>query len=429
MKRSQMTSRPWSRAGLITLAQSSARAAQNSSSSARGSRSRTGLFRSSRTRSPTSVPPGSRKSSASGPSASCNSAAWVVFPERSIPSSVTNTPANLLRALAARRLAARGLRRGLAAPAPAVAARRRPVAGSVGLGGRLGLLRALSLLALGAHLDHRGAVVVQAELPRAAAEPLDRQTRHLAADRAALLEPPQVVAPAGQRAADGTRVGRVRVLPVPTLAAVHALAALQLDDPQAVGRAVLVLAPGLLADLAGAEELVLVHPGPDLLGEVLALFLELGGRRVEHLAADPQDLVLGGPARGDLVHVGLELRGHLRGRHAGDVVVEGLVHRDPRLRRLRRVAEDVAAVIELLDDVRARRLGPQSALLHQLDQATLADARRRLGLLVDHPRFAVDLEALALLQLRDLLVGGAGVGVDGRKARIDHDRAAYEVGL
>jgi len=78
-------------AGRMTLEQSSARAAQNSSSSARGSSCRSGSLSSSRTRSPASVPPGSRSRRASGPSASRSSAAWVVFPERSIPSSVTNT--------------------------------------------------------------------------------------------------------------------------------------------------------------------------------------------------------------------------------------------------------------------------------------------------------------------------------------------------
>src|SRR5436190_14989599 len=188
MKRSQITSRPSSSAGRMTLAQSCARAAQKSSNSARGSRSVSGSFSSSRTRSPTSVPPGSRNNRASGPSASWSKAAWVVFPERSFPSSVMNTPANLLRGLGTRRLAPRSLRRGLAAPAPAVAGGRRSVAGAVGAGRGLAvLLRALSLLALLPHLDHRRAVVVQTELPGAPAEPLDRQPGHFPADRAALL--------------------------------------------------------------------------------------------------------------------------------------------------------------------------------------------------------------------------------------------------
>ena len=190
-----------------------------------------------------------------------------------------------------------------------------------------------------------------------------------------------------------------------------------------------MLAPGLLADLARAEELVLVHPRPDLLGEVLLLVLERGGGRVQHLAADPQDLVLRGLAGGDLVHVLLELGRHLRRRHPRHVLVERLVHRDPRLRGLGRVRVDVAAVVELLDDVGAGRLGAEAALLHQLDQLALADPRRRLGLLVDDPRLAVERQLLALLELRDLVVGGAGVGVDRGVAGVDDDRAADEVGL
>src|SRR4051794_32610829 len=420
MKRSQITSRPFSSAGRMTLAHSSARAAQNRSSSARGSRSVSGSLRSSRTHSPTSVPPGSRSSRVPGPSASRRSAACVVFPERSIPSSVTNTPANLLGARA-RRLATRRLRRGLAAAASVAAGRRRVARAVRFRGGLLGLLRALSLLALLTHLDHRRAVVVQAELPGAPAEALDRQPRHLAADRAALLESPKVVATARQRAADRTRIGGFGVVAIPALATVHALAALELDDPQAVRRAVLVLAAGLRAHLAGPEELVLVHPAPDLLGEVLALFLELRGGRVKHLAADPKDLVLGGLAGRDLIHVLLELGRHLGGGHAGDIGVERLVHRDPCLRRLRWIPEHVTAVVKLLDDVGARCLRPQAALLHELDEPALADPRGRLCLLVHHPRVAVDLQALPLLELRDLLVGRAGVGVDGGIAGIDHD--------
>ena len=91
--------------------------------------------------------------------------------------------------------------------------------------------------------------------------------------------------------------------------------------------------------------------------------------------------------------------------------------------------EDVAAVVELLDDVGARRLGAEAALLHHLDQLALADPRGRLGLLVDDPRLAVERELLALGELRDLLVGRARVGVDAGEAGVDHDRAADEVGL
>ena len=66
--------------------------------------------------------------------------------------------------------------------------------------------------------------------------------------------------------------------------------------------------------------------------------------------------------------------------------LEGLHHRDAGLARLDRVALDVAAVVELLDDVVARGLRAEAELLHHLDQLALADARRRLGLLRVGPR-------------------------------------------
>ena len=155
----------------------------------------------SRSRSPASVPPGSRSSSVSGPSASASSRAWVVLPEPSTPSSVTNTAA----AVAQLELRERGLaaawpsRSGRAssassgprlprgsAPSCARPSSALPVpfvsdGGAVGLGFGLALLglflRLLALGALLAHLDHRRAVVVEAELPGAAAEALDLQPR------------------------------------------------------------------------------------------------------------------------------------------------------------------------------------------------------------------------------------------------------------
>src|SRR5215210_763675 len=76
----------------MTCATSSARAAANSSASPSGPSSTAESFSSSRTRSPTSVPPGSRTPTASSPSASTSIRAWVVLPERSMPSKVTNRP-------------------------------------------------------------------------------------------------------------------------------------------------------------------------------------------------------------------------------------------------------------------------------------------------------------------------------------------------
>src|SRR5213079_2840596 len=91
---------------------------------------------------------------------------------------------------------------------------------------RAGLLALLTLLS---HLDHRRAVVVEAKLPGPSSEALHGQPRHLAADRATLLEPPELVAAPRQRPRDRARVRRVGIVALPALAAVHPLAALELD--------------------------------------------------------------------------------------------------------------------------------------------------------------------------------------------------------
>src|SRR5205823_3286386 len=139
---------------------------------------------------------------------------------------------------------------------------RRSVAGR---GGR-GLLRRAGGLALGAllaHLDHRGAVLVQAEVPRAAARE-HLEPRCYAADRAGLLEPDQVAA-----LRDPVGLVALRV----AFAADEALSGfLRANDPEPVRLALLVHAAGLAALRTRAEDPVLVHALPDDLGE-LALVL------------------------------------------------------------------------------------------------------------------------------------------------------------
>ena len=155
----------------------------------------------SRIFSPAAVPPGSRTSSVSGPSASARRAACVVLPEPSTPSSAMNTPSGyglarlppdlagfLAAALPLAPFLALRARFTLVAEAwPAIFSASAASSGrpsSVGLGrrlglravralfrlggllrGLLGLLRRLALGALALHLLHRGAVVVEAELP------------------------------------------------------------------------------------------------------------------------------------------------------------------------------------------------------------------------------------------------------------------------
>src|SRR6185437_772817 len=142
--------------------------------------------------------------------------------------------------------------------------------------------------ALGApflHLLHRLAVVVQAEVPGAAAERLDFQPRRLVAYRAALLQPEDVTA---LRQREGL-VARFRVVGLrvgfPARAADEPFAGFfRPDDPQHVRRAVLLGPPRFFADFAGTEDAVLVHPFPDDFGEIFFLLVDLGPGFVEEFA-------------------------------------------------------------------------------------------------------------------------------------------------
>src|SRR4029450_2426088 len=213
--------------------------------------------------------------------------------------------------------------------------------------------------------------------PGPAAPGDDLEARRPPAVRAARLRLVESLDALGEREGLIAGVRRVGVVTVPALAADEALARLpRLDDPQHVRRAVRLGAPRLLADDAGTEHPVVVHPGPDLAGELAPLgVLVLGADVVAHLvegvaqhvATVGEHLVLGRLAGLDLIPLRLHLRGHGGRRHAWGVVLEGLRHRDARLRGLRRVAEDIAAVVQLLDDVRAGRPAGERALLHHLD--------------------------------------------------------------
>src|SRR5262249_53740568 len=134
------------------------------------------------------------------------------------------------------------------------------------------LLRGLGGLALGAaalHLLHRGAVVVEAELPGPPAEGHHHQPRGAFAHRAALLDLVEAADALGQREGQIAGGGRVGIVAVPALTADEALAGLpRLDDPQHVGRAVGLLSARLLAGDAGAEDPVEVHARPDLTREL-----------------------------------------------------------------------------------------------------------------------------------------------------------------
>ena len=86
---------------------------------------------------------------------------------------------------------------------------------------------------------------------------------------------------------------------------------------------------------------------------------------------------------------------------------------------------DVAAVVEVLDDVRARRLGTEPEVLHHVYEAARAVTPRRLGLFgVD--LLVYDLHHVALGEVGQLLVGAAAIGVDAEPALLGNDRAARD---
>ena len=101
----------------------------------------------------------------------------------------------------------------------------------------------------------------------------------------------------------------------------------------------------------------------------------------QHLARGVDDGVLAYLALGDLIHAPLQLGGHLVRGYLGGEVREGLGHAHALLRRDQRVVVDVAAVVEVLDDVRSRRLGAKAKILHHVYEAARAITAWGLGLL------------------------------------------------
>ena len=119
---------------------------------------------------------------------------------------------------------------------------------------------------------------------------------------------------------------------------------------------------------------------------------------------------------GDRVHLGLELARHLGGRDALGVLRQGGDDRDALAGRLDRLAGDVLAVGQRLDDVVTGRLRPEAEPLHLLDELARRVARGRLRLLRLHLR-AAELDRVALDHRRQVLVLLQAVRVDGPEAR------------
>ena len=131
----------------------------------------------------------------------------------------------------------------------------------------------------------------------------------------------------------------------------------------------------------------------------------------EQIARDHDDIVLGALARRDVAHVVFELCSHLRMRDARRVGVERVDDGHAELRGLDGVVLDVVHLVQALNDRVARGLRAEAELLHLLDEAALAVALRRLGLLL-RACGAVERDQRALLERGELVVLLQAVGID-----------------
>src|SRR6266567_282283 len=133
-----------------------------------------------------------------------------------------------------------------------------------------------------------------------------------------------------------------------------------------------------LAHVALPDVVLFPEGGLDLLADRLPVRLE----RLEDLAEDllgfPDDVFAGTDPRRYPFHVGFETGRHVGLRNPLRVVLQGpddgaTTRRGPRVLPL-----DELAIVELLDDLVAGRLGPETKPLHFLNQGSLAVSRRRL---------------------------------------------------
>src|SRR5215203_5000216 len=145
----------------------------------------------------------------------------------------------------------------------------------------------------------------------------------------------------------------------------------------------------------------------------------------KHISRRVDDGVLADLALRDLIHAPLQFGGHLVRGDLGGEVREGLRHGHTLLGRDQRVVVDVAAVVEVLDYVRARRLRAETMVFHHVYEAACAVTARRLGLFGED-LFTDDLHDVALGEVRDLLVCAPAVRVDAEPTLLSDDRPARD---
>src|SRR5919112_1418690 len=183
--------------------------------------------------------------------------------------------------------------------------------------------------------------------------------------------------------------------------------------------------PPLLAVWPSRPPLVGPYALPHDVRELGLRALQMVVDLAEHFARGIDDRVLADLTLRDLIHAPLELGGHLVRGYLRSEVGKGLGHAHALLRRDERVVVHVAAVVEVLDDVRAGRLGAEPEVLHHGNEAACAVAARGLGLLGED-LLAYDPHDVALREVRDLLVRAAAVRVHTEPTLLGNDGTARD---
>ena len=138
----------------------------------------------------------------------------------------------------------------------------------------------------------------------------------------------------------------------------------------------------LSALVAGPDVVLLLQGGLDFLADRGLVLLEDLDDLFEHPLGFGDDLGPRADAAGDLLHVLLEVGGHLRPRDLLGMVLEGADEGLPAPRGSEHLSFDVLPIVQLLDDLVAGGLRAEAQLLHLLDQVPLGVPRRGAGLIL-----------------------------------------------